>query len=868
MSIHKELRLLPRRDHPASDKITTDDGVLYLKYTNGKPELFLRTTDGGAIQLTQAGTSPIGSSVPGASVDNAVALWDGIGGNALKQTTNVIIDGTTINSAIPIAIGADPAASGAVRLTNNEAVSSKDTGGTSYDILSLNSVNFVTLGNDSISAQLRSSSVINVVIAGILRAQFNAAGLAILQNDIQFSDTSATAPHIYQGTKSAAGTGDLFTINAQDSSAVSGTGGSIIIRAGDGTNTGSIGGDIDLRPGDGVTTDGVLTLQDGTATDRIQIGSTGSITLNGAAQVLAQVAGGNVWRGLSDSVEFFKSLLYFTSVTTSPIIYQNDEASATTGQTLTVHAQDLITATGTKTGGGLTLRAGNSSGGTSNTGGTVTIIPGTGSTAHGEVRIQDGSGNNRFRIDASNITYIDAASDIRFTHGGTLALRVLNSGSVHYTSLFSFANTTVNPTINIAADTVSTSADGLAIASQDLTTATGTKTAGLLSLRAGDCSGGTSNQGGQVNIRSGNGDGTTTAGGFYLSAGSGASGISILSMTTPSNSLILGGTLGGGSQRPNITYDANTSHTWQIAATTKVSLSAGVFQFESDVSTVRWSSAVSAPTLIQNDITTAGVSGQTFTIHAQDSTGAGTKAGGNMFIRGGNASGGTDTGGDAIIQAGLGDGGLSDGSVILNSADGYARFTVTAFACLFTVPTIAIADSVSNPSLLQANEETLTASEPFTIAAQTNTVNGGTGGNLILTGGAGTNATAGSGGDLLLDPGSGTGAGVDGNVAIFAAGTSPSWNSMERGMFLGNATTVPAGNPTSGLYVYAEGGAGKARGSSGTTTTWAPAEPHCPTCGRDCAVEWKNDKEGWELAVCMWCVTDTINAGIIKKEQK
>ncbi len=42
-------------------------------------------------------------------------------------------------------------------------------------------------------------------------------------------------------------------------------------------------------------------------------------------------------------------------------------------------------------------------------------------------------------------------------------------------------------------------------------------------------------------------------------------------------------------------------------------------------------------------------------------------------------------------------------------------------------------------------------------------------------------------------------------------------------MFIGNATTVPTGNPTGGGFLYVEGGALKWRGSSGTITTIGPA---------------------------------------------
>jgi hypothetical protein len=74
---------------------------------------------------------------------------------------------------------------------------------------------------------------------------------------------------------------------------------------------------------------------------------------------------------------------------------------------------------------------------------------------------------------------------------------------------------------------------------------------------------------------------------------------------------------------------------------------------------------------------------------------------------------------------------------------------------------------------------------------------------------------------------------------------------------IANASTNPSSNPTGGGILYADGGAGKWRGSGGTVTTFGPAEPHCPTCGTDYMHEWENKEYGY-LAVCMNCMTKEI----------
>lgn len=78
-------------------------------------------------------------------------------------------------------------------------------------------------------------------------------------------------------------------------------------------------------------------------------------------------------------------------------------------------------------------------------------------------------------------------------------------------------------------------------------------------------------------------------------------------------------------------------------------------------------------------------------------------------------------------------------------------------------------------------------------------------------------------------------------------------------MFLGNATTVPTSNPTGGAIMYAEAGAAKVRGTSGTITTFGPADPHCPRCGSDFVREYDSAVYGY-LARCDNCAADGINS--------
>lgn len=73
-----------------------------------------------------------------------------------------------------------------------------------------------------------------------------------------------------------------------------------------------------------------------------------------------------------------------------------------------------------------------------------------------------------------------------------------------------------------------------------------------------------------------------------------------------------------------------------------------------------------------------------------------------------------------------------------------------------------------------------------------------------------------------------------------------------------NAASDPA-TPTGGPKLYAVSGAAKAIGTSGTITTFAAAEPHCPSCGKDFTTEHENRERGYGyLAVCLSCLSDFI----------
>ena len=229
-----------------------------------------------------------------------------------------------------------------------------------------------------------------------------------------------------------------------------------------------------------------------------------------------------------------------------------------------------------------------------------------------------------------------------------------------------------------------------------------------------------------------------------------------------------------------------------------------------------------------------------------------------------------------------------------------------------TNTTLQWASGGTNAGLSQASTSGATGAN-LTIASQASTANPGTGGNVVLSVpakvGAGSVAYVviqGGGNPHALIGGwnnSDAGAGAlwlgnvtpsTSNYAVFSDGTSATqfacptggtWyllignggNSPVTGTTNGvqlfsttqslgggtgvlgvtNATTAPTTNPTGGGVLYAQAGAGKWRGSSGTVTTFGPAEPHCPVCGSDFTTEHESEKYGY-LAVCLKCLADEL----------
>jgi len=335
---------------------------------------------------------------------------------------------------------------------------------------------------------------------------------------------------------------------------------------------------------------------------------------------------------------------------------------------------------------------------------------------------------------------------------------------------------------------------------------------------------------------------------------------------------------------------------------------------------IEFSDTTATPEIIQHTRNLNAYTGQTMTVHAQNvlSLGGGVSTGGKLEVLAGDGGFNGDHGGHMLVRAGQGTGAGTDGNIAFHvdpgggapwnsmergqfiadvatapigapvgggyfySDGGVGTWYGTGFEVIIagTVELNVNASYIEmDPPILRFQNTTVTpiiqqeqinangAAELMTINAQ-DAVNAGgvaTGGKLDVRAGDGTGIND-SGGEMLVRAGRGNLAGTDGNIALHA--DPAGWNSMERGIFVGDAATAPAGNPAAGGYLYSSAGAGTWRGSSGTVTVFGPAEPHCPKCGRDAVVSWENEGEGWDLTICMWCAADVFGDAVISKRQK
>ena len=217
--------------------------------------------------------------------------------------------------------------------------------------------------------------------------------------------------------------------------------------------------------------------------------------------------------------------------------------------------------------------------------------------------------------------------------------------------------------------------------------------------------------------------------------------------------------------------------------------------------------------------------------------------------------GSTNTTSSLALKTGTGtldlSGGATDHTTTLGSTTGTSTCNINAGTGAINIRVqnggnIGLGDNaVAQGVFVGTGAATVALTAGSTSAGATTLIQGGTGASAI-------NVQPAAGGNTVLTLGAAS------NLSIGTA--AGSYQSMSKGVFIGNAAANPSGNPTAGGFLYATGGAGTWRGSGGTVTTFGPAEPHCETCGADFGTQWEHAETGEKTAVCMPCLIDALAA--------
>jgi hypothetical protein len=703
-------------------------------------------------------------------------------------------------------------------------------------------------------------------------AATNTSGNIYLGSTNVAYQASVATPNFYQVARGTVGTGQLFTISAQDSQTAgagsANTGGELYGRGGRASLSthvsGNIGGAITWAGGNAtgdathLATGGGATLRSGDA----NISADGAVTCTGGSTF---VRGG---RGLGFADVSTQGVLVGGPVTVAGGMAGYDgttyyRGASAQGGSVTVQGGDAYGQTLLAcTSGAATIRSGNavSLGGAASTttasditvtGGDATAgAAGVGSTTiAGHLILKGGTGsgaatntNGNVYLGSTNVVYQASVLTPTFYQADKVTVGVAAAMSIHAQ--------------NVASVFAATGGD-LTVYAGDNTCTGGIEAGGAATFRGGDIVSGTaftvSGTGGAVTLRGGNvtnAPATLAAvGGIVTVQGGSATSVGGAGSTTVGGDLILaGGTATGG-----------------VASNTPGKVLFGSNNFA-------WQATVATPTLYQLDSTVVaggGIVGYPMLYHAQDVLQANAgflNTGSLLTVRGGNATNagtGGATGGNYALSGGTalcggGAGSVAVGGHVILAGGGASGGAVsnTIGEIQFATAVVAFQTAVATPTLRQDARTTVGVGITFTVRAQDATAVGAgtnTGGILTVSGGNASGAvTANNGGELNLTGGSGGTAATAGAVNLqtggvtrltmtnanvlqwVAAAPAPVWTHADLAAFgaagtmtlhaqdslvtgganTGGALTQRAGNATANLTNNATGGAASLSGGT------------------------------------------------------
>ncbi len=221
---------------------------------------------------------------------------------------------------------------------------------------------------------------------------------------------------------------------------------------------------------------------------------------------------------------------------------------------------------------------------------------------------------------------------------------------------------------------------------------------------------------------------------------------------------------------------------FKIAGTREVALTAAVMQLSLPL--LQFAVGEVAPKINQEDETTNSVNGDTFLIHAQNSTGT-TANGGPLLLKGGT---GTATGGNATLQGGVGS--VNDGETVLLSADGTAAIGLDKDGDVSITPSSGrtIDSGAGGTAWTHQGDLFFDAAETdpkIQVVAVVDAV--GTSFSVL---GQSNNSAGSAAGDLLVAPGANAGAGDDGTLTLGLGVTLFETDGVDSIAFFGGSVTT------------------------------------------------------------------------------
>lgn len=737
--------------------------------------------------------------------------------------------------------GTTPATTGAYNVPNNTTAVMGRNAANSADkiMLRIDSSDTVSVGDVAATGiRMTTAGVIGFRIAGADAMTLQATLLEMAFATLQF-DVAVVSPTIFQESDSTtAVTADALSINAQDATGTGATVGGILnVRAGNSTN--GTGGLLDLRSGSGstATTAGDMQIRiGGTVFFRypgtVVPAASGILRVHHNASALVGRNNANSqdvallrWGTTTDTLILgtttagFNTSLFGDAIAISGVgnttISVNGTPVVTVTSTLVTSAQPVAQGTTPATTGNLRLP----------NGGTVNFRNAANS-ANILVLSVDGSDQVIFGDPAAAAVYTAGGTNVLIRPAGTDRVQITDTVFEWRMSTVRFDVAVVNPAIIQEVDaTNGVSGDTLTITGQDVT-GTGSTVGGPLNLRAGNS---TNNVGGSFDVRSGAGASATQAGAFNMRIGatvflawSGtaavasqgairfASATGIFSRNN-ANSADLQIFITNGSD--GITYGDTTVVQAISINTVGARMIFGTNIEIQNSSQFRFDNAVASPQIIQEDDTTAAVTGDMFLFQAQSVTGTGATVGGIGSLRGGNSTNGT--GGGVELRSGTGATATTSGDVSMRIGS----------AIIFSYPGTVIPANVGilrphhNASVIygrnNANSLDLAIIRWGVIANDKLTVGNSTGDTELL----GNNVEIGDGSVYI-------------EVAVLATNreivslllgaalttTEMPTNTGDKVVYLANATTAPTANSTGGLIMYSASGAFVTRDTAGVMT--------------------------------------------------